>query len=180
MLVLEGPDGGGKTTLLNKLERKYPYIPQAPRFSTSVDGPVDNLGLRVMQDMLSWDSRDLHVYDRHPFISELIYGPIVRGEVKGGIDGQEFMGMRSKFMRQSLVILCLPQFDTVVKNIRDNSDDQMSGVVFNIKAIYDKYQTILREWPGELIWYDYELHDISYLFEMVLTHHNSWKETHNV
>ena len=62
-------------------------LPVHPRFVQSRTQPPDDLDERVMDDLSTpafTDGYHTWIYDRHPLISELIYGPIVRGHLLGG------------------------------------------------------------------------------------------------
>lgn len=159
MIVLEGPDGAGKTTLLTHLQRRFPMIDTHERFSTSVGGPVDDLSARVRDDMHTVSQRAPQFYDRHPFISEFIYGSLVRGKIKDGLDRVEMLPFRKRFYEEALVILCLPSFDEVFKNVHHDLDNQMAGVLPNIGLIYHAYNRLLGD-PTirNLVWYSYDEH----------------------
>jgi thymidylate kinase len=175
MIILEGPDGSGKTTLLDNLKRRY-NVPVHPRFSTSVGGPLDNLSARVSRDMHIWDNNQCELFDRHPFISEFIYGPIIRGHVKDELDSLNMMALRAKFMREALIILCLPPVDVVKANVLYHPGDHMAGVEQNIIEIYEKYQQIQWRWPNSinLVWYDYTMHDLDYVYQRIEEHRAQW------
>lgn len=164
MIVLEGCDGAGKTSLLTHLQNTFPHIDTHERFSSSVGGPADDLSARVGADMSTYSHRAPQFYDRHPFISEFIYGPIIRGGVKDHLDAPDMIRLRNKFFGEALIILCLPQTGTVLRNIRRDPDLQMSGVLPNIVPIYEAYNDLHRYRAfHNVIWYDYELHTPSFV-----------------
>ena len=135
MIVLEGADGAGKTTLLTHLQRRFPMIDTHERYSSSVGGPGDSLDIRIATDMNALWSRAPQFYDRHPFISEFIYGPIIRGKIKDGLDRIEMLPFRKRFYEEALIILCLPPFHEVHKNVNRDPDNQMAGVLPHIGTI---------------------------------------------
>lgn len=164
MIVLEGPDGAGKTTLLTHLQNAFPHIDTHERFSASVGGPVDDLSERVLVDMTAHRYRAPQFYDRHPFISEFIYGPIVRGGVKDNLDDPHMMNLRDEFFGEALIILCLPQPSTVISNVRMDPTNQMPGVLLNIGPIYEAYNELHRYRAFHtMIWYDYEVHTLAFM-----------------
>jgi hypothetical protein len=79
LILLEGPDGAGKTTLAQRLAFRMPGHADIRHCSQLKRDPMDEY------------SNDLHmyapgthmniIYDRH-YIGELIYGPLYRGESK--------------------------------------------------------------------------------------------------
>lgn len=162
MIVLEGPDGAGKTTLLTHLQNTFPHIHTHERFSSSVDGPKDALDVLVLNDMKSYEQRAPQFYDRHPFISEFIYGPILRGSIKDNIHRGEVGRLRKQFADDALIILCLPSYRRVWMNVDSSQDGQMAGVWANLSAIYNGYNDLHRMWPN-VVWYDYTVHGTGYV-----------------
>lgn len=178
MIILEGVDGGGKTTLLNHLSTTH-NLKQAPRFSTSVGGPISKLDVAVVNDLeMNWDPgqrRECMLYDRHPFISEFIYGPIIRGKVKDNLDRRNMLGHRAMFDMKALVIVCLPPFEIAWANVQHDPNNQMPGVMSEFDRIYTAYQRLLRSSPSETIWYDYTVHTTDYLEGKVSEHRYNWE-----
>lgn len=159
MILLEGPDGSGKTNLSRHLHERL-GIQIAPRFATSEGGPIDELYHTMHRDLRTWDSsREPRIYDRHPLISEPIYGPIVRGEMRPGFDHPSTAQLRKRVAFRSLVILALPPFQTVKRNVANEEFPQMRGVQQNIRAIWSMYEQLLHDWPGWIVRYDYAAKD---------------------
>jgi len=139
-VVIEGPDGSGKSNLVARLLAST-NLEVKPRACTSENGAIENLGGWV-RDYL--DSIDSGIYDRHPLISDFIYGPIIRGGVH-----PDFTGMLSLeeyfegFYSHDLVLVyCLPPWFTVHENILKNHEpttDHLKGVIDNARALYDLY-----------------------------------------
>lgn len=154
MIIVEGPDGAGKTTLIEKLKERY-NLPVHERFCTS-EGPVDNLFHTIFEDLLTWDKQPLSIFDRHSLMSEYVYSLCIPDRV---IDKQ-FLGsvaatMLRRLAYQSLVILCMPPFEHITANIHQNK--QMEGVTDNLYAIYQTYGLLNTFWPVQtrIINYDY-------------------------
>lgn len=176
MIVIEGPDGSGKSTLLSHLQKALPHIDTHERFSTSVGGPVESLDIRVATDMKALESRAPQFYDRHPLISEFIYGPIIRNEIKDGLDQIEMTTFKKKFFREALIIVCLPRIETVMWNVHQDPDNQMAGVLPNIVPIYEAYNNLLRYRAFHtMIWYDYEQHSTQFVEERVQAYYERKK-----
>lgn len=153
MIVFEGPDGAGKTTLMEELTSQL-QIPKAPRASTSEGGPVENLFQWAWNDVRSWGSTSfVQAYDRHPLVSEYIYGPICRGYTDPAFDSFHAHKLRKYFQHLSFVIFCLPPLDEVTKNVQ--AAPQMPGVESNISRIYKGYQETIFRWEGAFVIYDY-------------------------
>lgn len=153
-IIVEGPDGAGKTTLVEELLAQVPDLHRAPRFCTSTGGPMNNLRRAVERDLdLDYYISSHRLYDRHPLISEPIYGLALRGRVDPTFVAKWVRYSISRMAPGSLVILCLPPLEVVKANLQ--AEDQLAGVVQNIEHIYRGYQQVALMWPGHLVIYDY-------------------------
>lgn len=161
MIICEGPDGGGKTTLARRLSEEL-KLPMHKRASDSITGPVVDLYAWTYDDIATWHSQPLSIYDRHPLTSEHIYGPTVRGQVRPGFEmtNANIAFMRRYLRKHALVIVSLPPFQEVHKNVTSEVG-QMAGVVDNIDHIYDCYAGMLNLWPldSHICRYDYTADD---------------------
>lgn len=142
LIVVEGVDGAGKTTLINRLVEEYkqpfwrlqginPHLPDAP-----------------LTRVLDWVSR-LSPYvtvvcDRLPIISEPIYGTVLRGEnrlAKEYTPGQVISFLHHYVDR---VIYCRPRsFDTLLRSSSVN--DQLDGVHSNLTRLVEEYDHLMEE-----------------------------------
>lgn len=139
MIVVEGPDGGGKTTLIKDLS-EYWGVPVAPR--------VVSKDAEAMVDLKQWVADNLKkgwhstIYDRHRLVSETIYGPILRpSKPEPGFDDTAWLTMSLKrfYQIQPIIIYCLPPLEVVKANVMDDPDNLV--VRDRISAIYAMYQT---------------------------------------
>lgn len=171
-VVVEGPDGGGKSTLIEKLSDVL-QLPVHTKASHSIDGPVDYLGKWVDADMRSMrevgHDYPATIYDRHPLISEPIYAPLVRQQPPQypfAVD--EFVtGVREVMYEHCVVVFCIPDLATVTSNVLANSSEQMSGVVANIGKVHQAYMTAMFRWRGPKHHYDYNRHDFAKMSQQV-------------
>lgn len=136
IIIIEGPDGSGKTTLVNFLGKEL-GVGIAPR--------VVSKDTEAMVDLKEWVDKNLdqgkvpQIFDRHRLISETIYGPIVRGTAQPGFSELSWMGPRLKrfYDLEPLIIYCLPPLETVKKNLSDDPDN--ITVKHLTEAIYQSY-----------------------------------------
>lgn len=154
MIIVEGPDGAGKTTLIDTLKAATGLNVHS-RASDSVGGPVENIYDWAQTDVDTWASQPMAIYDRHPLISELIYGPVARNFIDQAFFSEAATRTFHKFYKKSLIILCLPPFDVLSKNV--HREAQMPGVLENLPELYEEYTMLLRTIPldGNVVVYDY-------------------------
>lgn len=155
-IIVEGPDGSGKTGLVAKLSHSFGY-PIHERASHSRTGPVPSVDVWAHTDVATMADQPPSVYDRHPIISEPIYAALVRKEMPHGefINPDWRKAMRARAAEHALLILCMPGLNTVTKNVLANEGDQMPGVLANIAAIYTAYQMAWDLWPGYGVHWNY-------------------------
>lgn len=159
-IIVEGPDGSGKSTLIDHLRRVLGFSIH-DRAVTSKDGPIMPLAKWVDEDIsANWDHP--WIYDRYPTISEPIYGKEVRrGNIESPFDNQAYlMNVNDVLYATSVVVWCLPSLATVRNNVLDNRADQMPGVVRNIAHVHQAYMTAYFRWRGPKLRYDYNHHDL--------------------
>jgi hypothetical protein len=121
MIVVEGPDGGGKTTFIDLL-KEYVNLEVAPR--------VVSKDAEAMVDLKLWVHENVKkgfqelIFDRHRLISEPIYGPVLRNKLEPGFsDLSWFYAMLEEFYHcKPIIIYCLPPLQVVWDNVM-NSDD---------------------------------------------------------
>lgn len=171
---MEGPDGGGKSTLIKQIFTQFPTIKRAARASEGVSGPVDDLYDWAVHDMAGWWNQPMAIYDRHPLVSEYIYGPICRGTMDPRFHDT---GLRRRMARTALVIVCLPPLKVVRSSVSDERD--MPGVATHIDAIWHCYASLKSCWAGQsgLLYYDYTKssdRDLSQVFAYVNHHRDTW------
>lgn len=160
-IIVEGPDGAGKTTLIQELQYLHPGLEVHPRFCTSTGGPIANLSEAVFKDTTARPTS--FIYDRHPVVSEYVYRTAIQGpqELSDAFLSDAMARVRQRIAKHSLMIWCLPPLATVRRNIAGDVG-QMPGVEMNIDQIYALYRQHRVFWPGRSIVFDYTNHTVSW------------------
>lgn len=152
MVVVEGPDGAGKSVLVNQL---------ADRFGLEVGqrGVVNRDELYKVTRQDTYRALALEVQGTKPpciwdrlFVSEFVYADIVGRPC-------EFSIFEASYVKSVMDVLsfpmiaCLPPFEVVRENVAQAH--QMKGVKEGLDKIYDRYDHAALPWPDNLLWYDY-------------------------
>lgn len=178
MIILEGPDGAGKTTLAETLTG-LTSLTLHERASTSTGGPVDDIYEWAEADVLTWPVQKLQVYDRHPLISEPIYGSVLRGGFDPRFNGPRSAELYSRLAGYGCVIFCLPDLETVMSNL-DGDENQLAGVEQHATELWSAYVNAYHAFKHRynlplLYRYDYTRDDIYDVYTITQAHYINWK-----
>lgn len=138
MIIVEGPDGAGKTTLIKYLVEKL-ELPVAPR--------VVSKDAEAMVDLKKWVEDNVSggwqptIFDRHRLISEPIYGPILRPRLEEGFTdvGWFYEQLRRFYRANPTIIYCLPPFRQVWENVQDDPDNRVVAQQHTLQMIWSSY-----------------------------------------
>lgn len=148
MIVIEGMDNSGKTTLAKQLakNRDYPYV-HSPGKSFTWDWIEKAL-----------NKEEIVVYDRFPVISEQVYGSVLRnwnrfGSYKGQVIQRKFIN------KEPLIIYCRPPEEVIFDF---GKRKQMEGVIEEKRRILKAYDRVIYHFWGNL---DMEVYFYNYRSE---------------
>lgn len=154
-IIIEGPDGSGKTTLAHalceQLDREYRRPP--PEVLDSAMGPQGD-GLPTW-----WDSElsmlpsyhKQYIYDRCFYISDPIY-QMAQPERKLLVPGDRLMrGTHKLWAIEPIIIFCLPDFEVQLSNVRQESRPRLAGVSDRaLEKISNAYWSFYSLWDQAL------------------------------
>lgn len=138
MIIVEGPDGAGKSTLIRNLRLAYPTLKLAPRACTSLAGPLSG------DDLVFWlkeyGAMDGYIYDRHPCISGPVYNSVYADPPEERT-WSRIQGTFYELRENATVVYCRPPRRKIVLAVNESA--QMRGVDRNIHRIIDTYDAIM-------------------------------------
>lgn len=159
IIVVEGPDGSGKSTFARALSNFLHciYIKSEVRPVKDVFYPLDYH--RFLRN-IDADVGNV-VSDRHVIVSEPIYGSIIRG---GHI-------LREDDIRRAasdcFAVYCRPPTPTILQNIE--SSEQMKGVVDNAHDLIREYDRVMLRLPfKQVMTFDYTSQTTNELCQHIL------------
>lgn len=130
MIIVDGPDGSGKSTLIENLgyERRRLKSLRGGTGGVLPDGTGDGTaGWGGNDPALLCYARKVAEGGRVAFdrfhLSEIVYGPILRGcQELRDVD----LGLLHKFLveRGVQVVMCLPPFDVTMRNVKQNGRER--------------------------------------------------------
>ncbi|WP_455363563.1 hypothetical protein [[Eubacterium] cellulosolvens] len=135
IVIIEGADGSGKTTLANRLRKD---LKDYCIFIRS-NGPPRNL--QQLVDMITLlqeiPPRLPVITDRNPVISEYVYGPILRGKCMHGLKVEQM----TRLFKDKLIIHCRPSYSALEQSVR--REEQLEGVIDNHRHIVRAYDWLM-------------------------------------
>lgn len=140
-ILIEGPDGAGKTTLTEMLRQRikrryFVMVRHSCRPYTEEDV------LRFCRLMFAIPPSLTAIIDRHPLISEPIYGPILRGK-----DLIANIGVKARYQmirdQASAIVYCRPGLGTIKERLKDQP--QLAGVDAKITDLVAEYDHVMLE-----------------------------------
>jgi hypothetical protein len=150
VIIIEGPDGAGKTNLVNKISDLF-TLPVAEKVVAS--------NMTAMVDLQQWVDENLKlgfqrkIFDRHRLISEPIYGTVIPGREHHAAfwDLDWLMQAMAEFrLIQPTIIYCLPPLKAVQHNLaldRNNVEARPHA-----RSIYHAYVAQACRDPQAMVW----------------------------
>lgn len=122
MIIVEGPDGGGKSTLVRTLNSEL-GLPVAEKVVGSDTKPLTDI-VKWTEDNVSQGFQSM-IFDRHRLISEPIYSPFRNGEPSAPFLDISWLGdMMWRFYQcKPIIIYALPPLEVVRANVFNPSTD---------------------------------------------------------
>jgi thymidylate kinase len=153
-IFLEGPDGGGKTNLANKLSKAYSY--EQAKFSY----PKTSHEKRHMFDMYSefiHTHNDI-IVDRC-WYSEMVYGPIVRNE--HNMTRIKMYELEKLVISQGggMIIHCTDNIENLWKRFSERGDDYIENDTELLGRIKDHYEYLMHKTPHNIPVFRYEINE---------------------
>lgn len=149
MIIVEGPDGSGKTTLAKhlaaELAREYK---RAPTLS-STHGP-DEAAMEWFEEEVGHKPRHYNaVYDRGFFVSELIYNLATPGRPLMADEARMFRGISQLVDADPIIIFCLPQWEISKRVIESDGRDRLEETSEDqLRKIHWAYTTYYTLWKN--------------------------------
>lgn len=137
MIIVEGPDGAGKSTLIRQIQKRWPDLEVAPR--------VVSPDTKDLVDLQQWVDHNLaegfqyKLFDRYRLISEFIYGPALRYQMRPGFTSRVWTQVSMRKFRDisPVIIYCMPPLEIVKANIENDPENEV--VLEKIEAVYTGY-----------------------------------------
>jgi hypothetical protein len=142
LIIVEGVDGSGKTTLI----QNFRQVASRLCWIFARSGPPQSV--LDLDETIRYLSRNRYyktplITDRHPLISEPIYGPIIRGKslIEEYWDREEALDQIAAIADR--VIYCRPDLQIALRSSK--REPQMPGVHEQYWALYQAYDKAMED-----------------------------------
>lgn len=165
-IVIEGPDGAGKSTLIKRLSNDLQVRPH------HTGGP--SISTKEFRDRITvvYNMKLLRIFDRLPMISERIYRSIDNKPLPISIEEMDHHLQAV----DPLVIFCRRKNLTDMYRAIDRTNkphkpaDFTQQVVERYRDVVAAYDKFMSETPVDVYHYDWEVHDYNSLLKYLQSH----------
>lgn len=137
-VIIEGPDGAGKTRLVEALLDRYPAYRAAPRPCTSLGGPLEWDEMAAYLEL--YGQLDQCIYDRYPSISGAVYDAVFTRHHPESLS-DSLQNYFHWVIENTRIIYCRPPMDNIVSAV--HASPQLIGVRQGIYRIVDMYDSLM-------------------------------------
>lgn len=161
-ILVEGPDGAGKTTLINKLTSRF-GVTDFTHHGTYLG--ESNIAQIYLNSLLSaWhrrsDDKPYSMLLDRSWLAEPIYGAVMRDGENRVTTWQRRMLERTFLGLGGVVVLCIPPFETCLRNWSTRREREYPDSRQKLRAIFQGYYDSASIWYRRglpVLLYDYEV-----------------------
>jgi thymidylate kinase len=171
IIILEGPDGAGKSTLSETLRQ---HLQKSKMTHVVKHGPYLNISpeelcriyFRSMSNALTYDD---HVILDRSWLSEPIYGNIYRKGINRLDVPRRRMLERTALARGAVVIQCQPDFEVCKQSFMLREKDEYLDTIKQLSQVYAEYESLGQTTALPIMHYDYTVDSIEDLLAKLKT-----------
>lgn len=155
LIIIEGPDGGGKSTLVNSIVTRYASRQKdvATVHHGSYPGD-DQIWKHFFDSMLPAYRETIDVVLDRTWISDPIYGQVYRNGLNRIEPWQARLLRHVEMECNTFFIWCLPPVEECVKTFMARKEQEMLDDADQLRRVYQLYMDTPKL-AGNSYWYDY-------------------------
>lgn len=163
-LIVEGPDGGGKTTVIERLglTRRHLKSLRGGVGGTTPEGwgGSDPAPIAYIRQLIT--APDGTAFDRF-YLSELVYGPILRGQSSIRESDVDVV-RRVEALMGIYTVICLPSFEKTLENVCQPGRERPSYQTPEfLQRAYDAWHNFTRFRASGVLFFNFETDSIEQL-----------------
>lgn len=149
MIIVEGPDGSGKTTLAKKLADKFGLDYRRHDSVSSVEGPLGDSIISWWNEQI-FENSPTAIYDRCFYVSELMYQPIMVGRRLIAGTHKMIGGIADLWQCEPQMIFCLPPWSTSEHIVLAQNQKLKNVTRDGIAKVHWGYSAMYQLWANSL------------------------------
>lgn len=166
MIIVEGPDGSGKSTLVSQIELDWGLVRERRAVSSAAESLVP-IGEYIETELNR--GFGMRLYDRFALISSPMYMMLPNRTFVFPMTDYDWLRAQYYKMKRldPVIIYCLPPFEEVMANL-EREDNSGGKVLANAEQIYLNYVAFAaREYSSSIMVWDYTKPDTLRLANLI-------------
>jgi thymidylate kinase len=168
LVIVEGPDGAGKTTLINKLVGRVRWNEVHHHGAYLKQTSIARHYMRSAYRGLT--KRNVMVVMDRSWLAEPVYGSVMRRGENRVAPWQRRMLERVAMGAGAVVVLCRPALETCRRSWAARLEREYPQKIEELMAIHAEYAALAKVDWAPVITYDYEADDERATMDMILNH----------
>lgn len=169
IIILEGPDGSGKTQLADALRQRLQrermvHIAKHGPYTGVNAADLCRMYFRTMTPALTYDD---HVIMDRAWISEPIYGDVYRNGANRVDMPRRRMLERLALSRGAVLVLCQPPFENCAQAFASRQKEEYLDNLEQLKDVYEAYDSLGQGMALPLEHYDYTQDSVDGLLDRI-------------
>ena len=157
IIILEGPDGGGKTTLSEYIRQhmsdgRMTHVIKHGPYTGLTSEELCKTFFRSMSAAITYND---HIIMDRSWLSEPIYGQVYRNGLNRVDVQRRRMLERVALSRGAVVIQCQPEFDVCCSAFLSRQNQEYLDTPEQLQEVYNAYETLGMQTHLPVIHYDY-------------------------
>ena len=142
-IIVEGPDGAGKTTYIKQLMEQFPRAVYGHFDAPATDQEAFNYW-RVYAEFIKTNrNADVVILDRS-WYSDMVYAPIFRGREEMTPENMETLELLVKACGGGFIIYCTAAPRILWKRCQQRGEDYVTSSI-QLKTLRNKYEEVMKK-----------------------------------
>lgn len=143
IILLEGPDGAGKTTLADQITAAAMKVRRWHFGAPANDAEAFDYYKAYAVAIRECEPDAINIFDRS-WYSDMVYGPVIRNRLEMTREHADMLSAMCVANSGGMVIYCTAPLKTLWSRCRAKGEDQVTSYEM-LSAVADKYNKVMHE-----------------------------------
>lgn len=140
--IVEGPDGAGKTTLVNKIIKANPNAIKLHFSKPETDAEAFNYWHTYYEAMKETEKSPVTIFDRS-WYSDMVYGPVMRGREEMRQENAELLELVVMALGGGVIIYCTGDPKVLWQRCQKRGEEHVPSFT-KLKELCNKYEQVMK------------------------------------